>query len=74
MGAGGLTMLQQQIFLCVAPVATSAEVTITRPCSFYGFTQFQVPDGMEEKQNQSSTRGSKELHLWQVHMYSQKYG
>lgn len=29
-------------------MAASAEVTITRARSFYGFAQFQVPDGIEE--------------------------
>lgn len=37
---GGVVTPSQQIFLCTAPVAASAEVTITRARSFYGFTQF----------------------------------
>lgn len=63
--------LQQQVFLCLACVATSAEGTLTGACSFYGFVQFWVPDGMEEKRNQSSTIDSEELHLRQIHIYSQ---
>lgn len=71
---GAQDTLNSFAFLCLAPVAASAEVTVTRACSFYGFMRFQVPDGMEEKRNQSSAINTKELRLQQVHIYLQKSG
>lgn len=36
-------------------VAASAEVILAEPVHFMVYAEFQVPDGMEEKRNQSST-------------------
>lgn len=35
---------------------------------------FQVPDGIAEKQNKSSTTNNSELHLQQIHIHSWKSG